>query len=53
MINIFLSIVFGIAIWFSILVVGKLIAKDEVPAFQIFILAASLTTIITHYVGLW
>lgn len=53
MINIFLIIAFGIAIWFSILVVGKLIAKDEVPAFQIFILAASLTTIITHYVGLW
>lgn len=53
MINIFLIIAFLIAIWFSILVVGKLIAKDGVPAFQIFILAASLTTIITHYVGLW
>lgn len=53
MINIFLIIAFGIAIWFSILVVGKLIAKNDVPAYQIFVLAASLTTIITHYVGLW
>ena len=53
MINIFLIIAVGIAIWFSILVIGKIILKNEVPAYQIFILAASLTTIVTHYMGLW
>ena len=53
MVNIFLIIAFGIAIWFSILVIGKIILKNEVPAYQIFILAVSLTTIVTHYMGLW
>lgn len=51
--NIILIIAFGIAIWFSILLIGKLILKNSVPAYQIFLLAVSLTVIITHYVGLW
>lgn len=53
MINIFLIIAFLIAIWFSILVIGKTIMKNTVQAYQIFVLAVSLTIIITHYLGLW
>lgn len=41
------------AIWFTSLIIGGLIAKNSIPAWNFILMAAALTAVITHIIGIW
>jgi len=53
MINVLFVIALVVAIYFTFWCVGSLIRGNEVPAIAIWIMALSITAVVTHFMGFW
>ena len=53
MANVLLTIAIFLSVWMGTIVTISAIHKQNIPALNLILLAAGLTGVITHFIGMW